>query len=193
MQSYLSLLNLVSKSDINILRQKQQFDAHKDSLYDYIETQLTQHTNQNIHLVWQSRSVMAKYYLDAYRLVSEYIFTNETKKRKRMIEKITGWVIKANMREDPHYKLGYEEVLMYMVLRSDLHKFVSKHYENMPELVDLGYVKYPISEKLQARIKELVREKKESVSKITNITCSSMQSYLAFLLTLGLDSDRILC
>lgn len=55
---------------------------------------ISSNESNNIHLVFESSGgVTAKYYMDAYRLVNEYIFVNETKKTAYLIEKITDLII----------------------------------------------------------------------------------------------------
>ncbi len=104
--------------------QEKNFEEKRDEVYDYIESTIMRSPNPKIHLVFQSRGVMSKYYLNAYRLVNEFIYMNEGNKTCYMVRRITQRIIKANERIDPHCKFTMSDLFSYLVSKSDLHKFV---------------------------------------------------------------------
>lgn len=48
----------------------------RGDVYMYIQNNITHATNPKLHLVFQSKGIMTKYYLDTYKLVNEFIFTS---------------------------------------------------------------------------------------------------------------------
>lgn len=62
--------------DDNNLLQKTIFEKMRGDVYMYIQNNITHANNPKLHLVFQSKGIMTKYYLDTYKLVNEFIFTS---------------------------------------------------------------------------------------------------------------------
>lgn len=116
--------------DEYILTQTQKFQRSRTSVYEYIERMVSNGNSSNIHLVLESSGgLTAKYFMDVYRLVNEYLFTNETKKTAYLIDKIADAVLRENFRRDPTYHFGITDLVKFIIVHSDIHKYVSSNYE----------------------------------------------------------------
>jgi hypothetical protein len=120
------------------------------------------------------------------------LFANETKKTAYLIEKIADMVFRENSRRDPHYKFGIVDLVKFIIVKSDLHKYIERNYLQLAPMIDLGYMQFTISTELQNRLLLLLEKHRTNTARITSITCSSTQCYLSFLFTLGLDNTKIL-
>ncbi len=69
-ERFMNLLQQFDSVDMFVIAQKKEFEMGKNELYDYIHHMFTSGKTEHVHLIFQSRSVMIKYYLDAYRLVN---------------------------------------------------------------------------------------------------------------------------
>ena len=97
LDSFKRVVASMNELDDYILTQKQDFEYHRSAVLDYVERMVSEGDSNNIHLVLESTSgLTAKYYLEVYRLINEYLFMNETKKTSYLIEKMTDLIIKKN-------------------------------------------------------------------------------------------------
>jgi len=87
---------------------------------------------------------------------------------------------------------GINDLVKFIIMGSDLHKYVEKHLRSLPNLIDLGYIKYHVSEELSTAIQSMIEERDKNVFQIKHITCSSSQAFLFFMIAAGFDDNRIL-
>jgi hypothetical protein len=52
------------------------FEENREHIYQFIEKMVTRGRSSKLHLMFQSKEIMAKSYMDAYKLVNEFIFAN---------------------------------------------------------------------------------------------------------------------
>lgn len=91
-----AFLEKVKELDDNIMLQKTIFEKLRGNIYMYVQTTVSHTNNPNLHLVFQSKGVMTKYYLDTYKMIKEFIFTSEVQKTEYLVQQITSKIIKAN-------------------------------------------------------------------------------------------------
>lgn len=96
MKTFKPFIDALEALDENTLKQEKEFEAKRSEVYDYIETTVMSNPSPRLHLVFQSQGVMSKYYLNTFKLINEFIFMNEGKKTKYLVDRITNRIIKSN-------------------------------------------------------------------------------------------------
>jgi hypothetical protein len=52
------------------MMQKKNFEESRENIYQFVEKAVTRGRSSKLHLVFQSKGVMGKSYMDAYKLVN---------------------------------------------------------------------------------------------------------------------------
>lgn len=191
LQTFINFLDKVRKLEDTTAVQKTLFEEERAKIFNYVQNMIARSSNPKLHLVFQSKGVMTKYYLDAYKLVNEYIFANEVQKTTYLVEKIVEKVIRANNTTDPNHKFGINDLVKFIIVGSDLHKYIKKNLHKLPSVIDLGYIRYVIDEELSASISKMIEDRERDTNKITNITCA-FNSFTFFMVAAGFDNNRVL-